>query len=223
MPRFSEASICKAVARAAEHCGWTVYAEVSLPTPHGGRAPADLVLQRGDETTIVEAKKALTWQLIEQAERWVGMANYSIAVCPSTSAKWKDIARKATHAIGVGLIFWPGGKSWDDLVADCGLTPGGSAVEQFLDGKQKGYSTPGAGGQRRWSPTRAWLDQVEQYVQRNPGCTVRDVARSVQHGLRSNHLARNQIVRAAERGGVDVRIEEENGIRTLFPKNEVHG
>lgn len=223
MPRQSETVLCTAIARTARASGFKVDPEVLLDTQNGGRAPVDMVCTRPEDrlTVTVEVKPALSWVLLAQAERWVGMATYSLAVCPwPPKQEVRDPALRAFAGLGVGLAFFPFGRPFHQVLEELPVRPAGrGVVEEFLHERHEHYAQPGGAGQRRWTPRREWLDQVERYVNANPRCTLRDVARSVQHPCRTDHIARNQILKAIERGGLHVAIESDCGVSTLVPKD----
>src|SRR5439155_494940 len=62
----SEVALCAPIIAHYEALGWTVYQEVWLR----GGARADLVLARGDELRVLEAKRGFTAGLLRQAEWW---------------------------------------------------------------------------------------------------------------------------------------------------------
>lgn len=223
MPRVSESKLCEAIARSARASGFKVSEEVLADTQNGGRAPIDLVAERErDGTTVtIEAKAGLSFRLLSQAERWVGLSTYSLAVCPwPPRGEDRDPALRAFAGLGVGLAFFPFGKPFDQVLEELPVRPSGSSVvREFVHARHEGYAEAGGAGQRRWTPRREWLDQVERYVSGNPRCTLRDVARSIQHPCRSDAIARNQIRKAIERGGLDVELEVDCGISLLVPRS----
>src|SRR5579883_3224071 len=80
--------------------GWTVYEEVCCR----GRA-ADIVAVRGRLVWVIEAKKSLTFALLDQARAWKPFAHYvSVAVPAARESSGRDLAVATAGWQGLGVL-----------------------------------------------------------------------------------------------------------------------
>ncbi len=84
-----------------EERGFTVYPEVEC-RPAGGRA--DIVVTNGAVVGVVEMKQSLTLDLIDQALRWRGYANYIWIAIPYKKNTTKKFVNMVLHDYGIGVL-----------------------------------------------------------------------------------------------------------------------
>ena len=82
--------------------GWEVYHEVVYLENR-----ADLVATRQGRLWVFEAKTSLSFALIEQAERWEGLANLVSVCVPAPSLRrqpGRGVAIRTLDRSGIGLV-----------------------------------------------------------------------------------------------------------------------
>ncbi len=84
-----------------EERGFTVYPEVQCG--HGG-GRADVVVTSGPVVGVVEMKQSLTLDLIDQALRWRGYANYIWIAIPYKPKTYKKFVTMVLHDYGIGVL-----------------------------------------------------------------------------------------------------------------------
>lgn len=95
-----------------EERGFTVYPEVECRFG-GGRA--DIVVTSGPVVGVVEMKQSLTLDLIDQALRWRGYANYIWIAIPYKPKNYKRFVEMVLRDYGIGLLVVSEyGSVWSD-------------------------------------------------------------------------------------------------------------
>lgn len=85
-----------------EERGFTVYSEVECRAG-GGRA--DVVVTSGPVVGVVEMKQSLTLDLIDQALRWRGYANYIWIAIPYKQKAHKRFVQMVLQDYGIGVLM----------------------------------------------------------------------------------------------------------------------
>lgn len=81
--------------------GYTIYSEVQSTK---GMQRADMVLTKDDELIVIEMKKTLSFQLIDQARNWLKTANYVYVAVPVIKGERSQTAIDILNIFGIGLI-----------------------------------------------------------------------------------------------------------------------
>lgn len=81
--------------------GYVVYNEVQSTK---GMNRADIVITKDDELTVIEMKKTLSFQLIDQARKWLKTANYVYVAVPVIKGERSQTAIDILNIFGIGLI-----------------------------------------------------------------------------------------------------------------------
>ncbi|MGO0061298.1 hypothetical protein ACTID9_14970 [Brevibacillus fluminis] len=109
---MKEADMYEPVKKWLEERGFTVYPEVECNRA-GGRA--DIVAKSGAVVGVVEMKQSLTLDLIDQALRWRGYANYIWIAIPHKPKAYKKFVSMVLADYGIGVLtFSKYGTIWAD-------------------------------------------------------------------------------------------------------------
>lgn len=84
---------------------YEVYSEVLNNDVPTGLAYADVVLKYNNIITVIEMKKTLNFDLLEQCFRWRGVANYTYAAIPQPNRQVHSFAEKVLKDYGIGLLL----------------------------------------------------------------------------------------------------------------------
>lgn len=199
MGDMKETEIAGAVMDWLQAQGWDCYPEVC---PYYGGARADIVGVRGGLVLICEVKTNMSLALLSQAIGWRGDAHF---ICIATPEKRRrgGHTRAENHLIqyfGLGHIevaarAWRPENRVSERVEPRYRRPYQSMVKGLLDclhpdmkryapGARAGYSTP-------WKRT---MDRAVKFIEKHPGCTIRELFEGV-----STHYASGATARACLR------------------------
>ena len=184
----SERAIAQSVIAWLQVQHWEIYPEVQ---PGAGSPRADIVAKQGGRIWVVEVKTSLSLAVIAQAWWWLPYAHWvSVATRSARHGKGRSMAMHVLEWKGIGLI------EASDGIVHQDLSP---ALHRRIDTRYLGECVgPGhqemgvAGSQHSyWTPYKATCQRVLAYVQKNPGCTMRELVDSIRHHYSSDTTARS--------------------------------
>lgn len=206
-----------------EERGWTTYQEVEH------RGVADIVATLGSLVCVVELKLQLSWDLLDQGYRWRDRTNATYVAVPETrriagptqdSVSWwrTTNATKARVLDGLGLGLITVGPDERGAMTAClrhepelRRTRKDSLLK-VLRPEHKDAARAGTNAGGRFTPWRASVHRLEQYVRANPGVSLKDAVLACfgpdrEEGKRrrighwsSGPVARAQIVKQIQNG-----------------------
>lgn len=226
MTTSTEADLVASVAAHLRADGWEVYHEVG-----GSSAPrADIVATHGPVAWVIEAKQSLSLAVIEQAMAWRRSANLvSVATWAAAERKpgqygsphRRDFPRKLLDHLGIGLLAvnrpWdgnPGSIHFEDeprWIRHRGRAPVFGALEPAMLATEPGART------RYWTPFRATVANLVEWVKANPGQPMKRAVESIEHHYGSPQSARACLANMIFKGVID-EIENRDG--ALYVKSE---
>lgn len=228
MSFVKEEDIAGIVVRYLEQQGWDVYQEVS-PRHGGGRA--DIVALRGPLVRVVEVKTSFTAALVEQAWNWIWWAHYVHVAVPSHKVTrhvpGRAVLRRFCRDNGIG-IFDVREQGWREIkIGVRELEPARimrtAKADMFRDTirpEHKYYGKAGNADNRYWTPWRDTCERWRRYIEKNPGCSLKELVEKVGHHYSSDSSAKSNMARYLRDGivkGVVVRRGKGNRF-ALFPK-----
>lgn len=98
---LKESDLYEHVKQWLEARGWDVYPEVQ---PFAYDRRADIVALQGPSVAIVEMKTSLTYEVVRQAERWIGNAHYIWIAVPWRKVNWFVAHYLREKRIGLLLV-----------------------------------------------------------------------------------------------------------------------
>lgn len=222
---ISETDIAKKVVAWLQEQRWDVYQEVQF-RQYG--PVADIAAVQNGKLWIIECKTALTFTVLEQARAW--RAHFrSVAVPEARNMRGRNLAYEIAHRyLRLGVIEVPhdGVGSFVDAEMPAPLMREFHKFAKEMIGRlreeQKGYAPAGSKNGGHYTPYRATMDRVRDFIAKNPGCTLREIMDWLdhQHHYSSDQTARQSIRMALEnweRGWC--RVEKENR-QILYFSNE---
>jgi len=156
---------------------WDVYQEVAIK--HCGRA--DVVATQGKKLWVIECKINRSVNILGQAYRWIGHANYvSIATCSMYDTFYEDIL---IH-FGIGAFRYQDYALKPSHYLSQDISPNlfrkrSDLIYSSLCDDQKTFADAGNNSGNYWSPLKSTCRNVSEYVNRNPGCGLRDMIRGI--------------------------------------------
>ena len=191
---MKETDLAKKIIIYLENCKWNVYQEVQIGT--GGRV-VDIVAIQNNISWIIEVKLCLSMKLLEQAFNHRYSANYiSIAIPNKNVNKVADMFMKHYGIGGLKLVneqyeHWQvyefRAPRLNRKIAHY------SNVRRWINDKHKYYAEAGNSMGKRWTPFQETCDQIRNFVQKNPGCTLKDLMSNINHHYHSSISARSSI------------------------------
>jgi len=191
-------------------------------------AVADIVAVRGALLVVVELKRALSLDVLLQAEAWRKSAHFAWAAVPRAKSYRHGVFRVA-EMLGVGVLEVrpPTRYETEQHVAERIEERAHPAMRRRIDAllrsrlheRQKTAVAGAPTGRGRWTPWRATCERLARAVRAAPGQTLKQL---LDGGLKTHYAnaasARASIAHWAEAGKIEgVRLERDGGAIRLFP------
>jgi len=172
-----------------ERQGWDVYQEVQF---RRYSAIADIAAIQGGELIIVEVKRSLSLAVMRQASGW---QSYYRAIAVPITRNHED--RHFAYDIcaqylmlGVIEVSRFGSLDW-------GVEP--PPIENYWNNSQymikqlspghKTHARAGSANGGHYTPYRATMDAVKEFVSEHPGCTLREIVEHIENGHYSSYTS----------------------------------
>lgn len=218
MSKTSETDVARPVVEWLQQWHWTVYQEVQH---YRGGTVADIVAVQDELVWIIEVKTSLNLSLLAQAYDWKYYGHYISVAVPTISQRssGRDIASIILKDWGIGLIE----VEYDNVCEtnEPRLHRKGLAHEfrERLREEQKTWAEAGNSEGRRYTPFQGTRRGVQNYVRRNPGCTIKDLIDNVKHHYYSPASAKGCLLRWIQNGVIDgIRMDMEQRPYKLYPE-----
>ncbi len=206
---FSESDIARPVVAWLKDHHWTVYQEVA----YGGRC-ADIVATLGTGSKplvmVVEVKKSLGLDVIEQACFWTSRAHYVCVATPRARSRSTQLLNKILDWQGLGLLEIDTGRlkyqtNLSVLDVSQRVAPPlhrKSKTKKLLGVLTEDHKTyaEAGNGSKHWTPFLATCRTLLQTVTANPGITLKAFLDTEKTHYASKSSARANIVRWIEAG-----------------------
>lgn len=216
-PYGTEAELAKLVIEWFRADGWDVFQEV----PFAGIA-ADIVVTRGPLIGVVECKKYLNFDVLEQCDRWLPHANFVWAAtwCAKRGNSW--YANKVCRYSGFGLI-----QSYDNNIdsvkqkvdPEFRRKTSGELKDKLRPEMMSGkYGEAGSNRAGRYTPFKETCEQLCRIVSGSPGIELKPAIDLIKkHHYASNAAARANLRKYIEKGIVkDLTYRIESGKFKLY-------
>lgn len=212
---MSEAALAAKVVEWLQVHRWEVYQEVEVRG-----SVADIVCLQGAVVWVIECKKSLSLSVMGQAEKWTRLAHrVSVAVPPAPRSSGRGFAWLVLQRFRIGLLtvceHGEVSSRWDCPVAEKLAAPlhRSAKTSWFTDAlceEHKSFAAAGTATGKRWTPFQATVQRVQRFVERNQGCSMKELVEGVDHHYASTASAKGSLVKWIEAGHVDgISIEYE--------------
>ena len=213
-----EIEVARPVVTYFESIGYTVYKEVQYN--HGARA--DIVAVHDGRVVVVECKTTLGLAVMEQALFWRGLAHWVYVAVPQSRQvpTGRRFAERVLRDYGIGCF------RVDTLNQQCRAASEPvmnrkakvKALIDSLSEQQRTYSDAGNARSEYWTPYRQTCLNLRWYVDRNPGCSLKDAIADIRHHYSSPGVARSSLLKWIESGSVPgVKLERDGKKVSLYP------
>ena len=200
--KLSETSLAAPVVAWLRDMEWDVYQEVQV-----GDDIADIVATKGPLLYVVEVKVSLSLKLLAQAARWLRLAHYVSVALPFEIGKGRylerSFAEKYMAENGIGRITVK-----DSEVDVNRIDPKfhrcveSKHIRNRLNEKQKTALSAGSKGGGYWTPFKETCQALREFVERNPGCTMKSAIDGIKHHYSSPASARGSLAHWIRAGKV---------------------
>jgi hypothetical protein len=221
---LKETDLGKPIIDYLESLHWDVYQEVPC-----GSGVADIVAVLDEKMWVVELKKSLSLQLLDQAiYRCVRVHYVSIGI-PSRNLDAKNYAVKTIldhYGIGVFMVGASGRLSEErkprlneDRLLSYDLEKTFKALHPKMK-QNKAGSLPG----NNWTPWKEWKKNVERVVTENPGITPKEMVEKLKTlaPYTKPKNAEQAAVYYARNGLIErVQVAKENNRLRLYPREAI--
>jgi hypothetical protein len=159
---------------------------------------------------VIELKVALGLAIMEQAEGWLGCANY--VSCAVPRRRVSRFVKRALESCGIGLLVArPWGQRYEvqEYLRPCLARR--YETPWRLDVRHKTFAEAGNALSLRLSPFKVTCENVLRAAKGTPGLTMTEVIRSIEHHYSSSASARCSLlkwIQAGEVPGVEARLQD---------------
>lgn len=165
----------------------------------------DIVAKSGNILTSVEVKTNLNFKVIEQAKRNKSYCHYSYIAIPY--AKNRMFAYSICDNLGIGVLEIEYSKFNNKAYIRETVRPKVNRVviSKFIKSHltpEKKENVPGASGSDGTTITafKMTLDRMEEYIERHPGCTFKELFDNIDHHYYSFTSARGSTYQWINKG-----------------------
>lgn len=203
---------------------WEVYQEVQICF---GGAIADIVAVREPVVWVIETKRTLSLDAIQQAEDWHGHAHLASVAVPKPQSR-RLAGQRVCRLVGVGLLYviaptdWCGSHCTEEQRSRFHRKAKAYRLRSALSDRHKDFAPAGNSRGRRWSPWRETCDRLARVVADSPGIILKDAVASIQTHYYSDASARSSLSRWMREGKIEgVLCERDGRFLRLYPDAEV--
>ncbi len=189
---MKETDIAGPVMAWLERQEWDCYPEADVHGGSGGRA--DIAAVSGRILWIVEAKTSLSLALLEQAIGWKRAAHYISIAVPGVrpiNAFAADLCRD--HGIGIIRAGRHDVIEWARPRLHRHNHQSAQRIIGSLHPDMKRYAPGGTSSSGYSTAYRRTMDRVKDFIKWNPGCTIGEIVKGVEHHYASSSTARSVI------------------------------
>lgn len=203
----TEAMLAAEVLRWLEGQGFTTYSEVTMP--NGSQERADIVATRSGHplhVAVVQCKRELSFDLLEQADRWRHFAHAVWIAVPSakkSSARSFAIHRLAHKALLLGVLTVDA--SVEEVCAPFVREATDRDVQALIDSLRPGHQTHAAAGSPaggQYTSFKQTCERLAAYVREHDGCTMSEAVDGIVHHYRSKKSAASSLAEWIHKGKV---------------------
>lgn len=225
--KIAEVDLAKVVVAWLQDLQWDVYQEVEFYM-YGRRA--DIVAVQGKLVWIVECKTGFGLSVIEQASYWRYDAHYvSVAVLGRQNNRTSGFGDKICTSLGIGVIgvVKDSQNKWGIIESVAPRLYRAASTKRVLEGLTEEHKTWAQAGNAfglRYTPFAHTCRNVLKAVEKQPGITLKELMKNLDHHYCSSATARSCISKwgfAGKIKGVEFRYED--GTVKLYPKEESDG
>lgn len=236
----NEAALAKVIVSWLEVTNWDVYQEVQL---YRGGAIADIVAIRPGVVWVVECKKTLGLDVIEQANEWRKIATGASVAAPIIKRRSKtcrEFAIGVCEKFGIGVLIAESkdtcGYYCNRQIMETNFDAGrvsersrpvsvamskrdADRWKQTLCEQHKTFAEAGNCEGRRWTPYTQTCAALKLFAEQNPGALLSEALAIVPTHYASKSGAMSSLQKWGESGGVrGVRFARDSRGVTIWPQ-----
>lgn len=211
MGNVSEQVIAGAVVYWLKETGWEVYQEVVVGGPR-----ADIIATQGPLLRVIEVKTSFTTTVVEQAWHWCPWAHFvHIAIPSSKSKRYQRNGRSVLRAFcrdhGIGVLDirdagWNEDRELridEDIPSKLRRSAMVERIRKQLRPEHQRWGNAGNADHQYWTPWRGTCEDWRRYVEKHPGCTLKEIIEKAGHHYRTDSTARSCMAKYLSDGVID--------------------
>lgn len=222
--RGSEQDLAKILISYMKHEGWDVFMEVPL-----GNSAADIVVTKGKVLGVIECKKNLGLDVIEQCHDWLKHANFVWAGVWYPKRDQTRFGAKVAKDYGIGVMWVNDSQDIDAWGINSVVEKSQPEFRRKTSGRlfsalrpemQTGqYAVAGTNKGNRFTPFKQTCEELLGAVRANPsGIELKRAISQIRTHYASNTAARVNIKNHIEDGIIKgLTMVKENGKLILYP------
>ena len=224
MPQSEQELAAKIVEYLEGIGGYEIYQEVQCGGPI-----ADIVAVHGAATWIIEVKSSAGLAVLAQAYSWIKYcrANYVSIATPAPARRQQTASTQFRHAImrdhGIGWMWIHRGSVGEDIPAKFHRTykqplrP--ASIAEYVHDGHKTAAAAGSADGGHWTPFRSTVQSLRRYIDANPGCSISDAVKHIDHHYASPSGARTSLLSWIREGVISgVELRRDGRSWGLYPK-----
>ena len=220
---MTEQDLAGRVVAYLQNLRWEVYQEVQVITQS---TIADIVAVQGPQVWVVECKTTFGFRVCGQAFDWKDTANRVSVAVPYR--RWSRFEHRVLEFAGIGALAVPEPGMGDvrEVLAPevVRKPPLRGRLMGRLTAAQKTFAAAGNAEGRRWTPFQQTCRDLLLFVEKNPGCLLKDAIDNVPTHYSSVSTARSCLRIWIDEGKVrGVRMERDGRKLRLFVADTMEG
>lgn len=211
---MKETELAKPIISYLEDLKWDVYQEVLIRGPI-----ADIVATFGKLTWIIECKTSLSLKLMEQANSWVGKANFISIAIPVKSRIGNEFIRDILKWKGVGVLTVNSYLEVNEYIRPR-LNRKTIDISKFLKQEQKTFAEAGNNLGKYFTPFQNTVLEIQKVVRNKQGILFNDLIKELNHHYKTPSTAKSCLRQWIESGiirNIFIR-KEDNLLRVYYDK-----
>lgn len=220
--RPSERDIAEPIGTFLRSKDFALYPEVEFEKD---RPVADWVAlhANGQRAGVIECKTTLSVKLLRQACWWLDKADWVTVGLPAPKGKHQAEERVKCHdllqRLGLGLLEVADDGAVNVVMSPNVQEPGRSdRLIAILTPGHQAMGKAGTSKSDKWTPYQQTVANLRRFVADNPGCTLKEALRSIDHHYATLQQAITKLANYAtnESGLRGIRTERVQGLMRLY-------
>lgn len=213
-----ETEVAEIIIPYLKQMGWEVYQEVQIDSNI-----ADIIATQGKIVWVLECKKSLSLNVMAQAYKWRRYAHYVSIVVP-TKKRWNTelLLKNILDYLGIGCYM----VSKPDNISEFAPVKLNRKVMSYyitnsLTEQHKTWAKAGNANGNRYTPFQHTKDNLIREVRKNPGITLKQLIKSIDHHYASEASAKGSLLSWIHQGVInEVELRREGRQYKIYLKEE---
>lgn len=218
----SETEVAEIIIPYLKEMKWEIYQEVQ---PRHYSDIADIVAIQGNLVWVLECKRSFSLNVISQAYNWKYYAHYVSIVIPYLYRdKNHSLKKKILDYFGIGCYqvskgYYEPVKEFSPVKLN--RKADGKFITLCLTEQHKTWAKAGNANGDRYTPFQNTKRQLIQTVKKNPGISMKELIKSIDHHYASDSSAKGSLLQWIHKGVIkELQLKQEGRSYKIYLKEK---